>query len=226
MRAASDPRMLGKDVSPIRSVRLRSRSGLGFLTTVKAFKPPPDAIAIKYDALRSQIPNRRSSRRSPPRARDDRRRAVHPPPRSRRAGEPAPRERVDPREAAAPGRPDRGDRRGRDPAPGHPDRRRRAVTLGAGPRPGRVRSYADNGERSRSTHARSTSSASTPCGSTGREDLPPREAASGRAPVRIERWTSARCPAATARLRHGPARRSAGGKPVDPTGRTRASCFR
>jgi len=50
--------MLGKDVLADSLVFGFDRDqGLGFLTTVKAFKPPPDAIAIKYDALRSQIPN-------------------------------------------------------------------------------------------------------------------------------------------------------------------------
>jgi hypothetical protein len=50
--------MLGKDVLADSLVFGFDRDqGLGFLTTIKAFKPPADDVAIPYQPLRSQIPN-------------------------------------------------------------------------------------------------------------------------------------------------------------------------
>ena len=50
--------MLGKDVLADSLVFGFDRDqGLAWLTTVKAYKPPPGALAIKYDPLRSQIKN-------------------------------------------------------------------------------------------------------------------------------------------------------------------------
>ncbi len=50
--------MLGKDVLADSLVFGFDRDqGLAFLTTVKAYKPPPGAIAIEYDMLASRVPN-------------------------------------------------------------------------------------------------------------------------------------------------------------------------
>ncbi len=50
--------MLGKDILADSLVFGFDRDqGLAYLTTVKAFKPPPDAFAIKYDTLPSRVPN-------------------------------------------------------------------------------------------------------------------------------------------------------------------------
>ena len=50
--------MLGKDVLADSLVFGFDRDqGLAYLTTVKAFKPPADAIALKYEMLPSRVPN-------------------------------------------------------------------------------------------------------------------------------------------------------------------------